>query len=79
MYYIIFMARSIRCPNFRKHNSYDVCGRLLGAIDNGQLFLRCTDCGQFFEIIIKDNDNLEMIPLDRSIKINLKTNLRVVE
>jgi hypothetical protein len=69
---------SIRCPNLRPHLGYNVCGRLLGAVEDGKIYLRCSDCGQFFEITIKENDLIEMRPLSKNTKLQLKSTLRAI-
>ncbi len=70
---------SIRCPNTRPHsNKYELCNHLLGAIKQNRIFVYCEICHRFFEVIIKENDNVEMRILPKD-KLNLVSNLRTVE
>lgn len=72
------MLTAIRCPNDRPHNKYSLCGKLLGAVSNGSLFVFCEECKEFFEISLKENDNIEMSPVSKENRLRLKTGLRVI-
>lgn len=69
---------SIRCPSIRNHDKYQLCGRLLGAVKDGQIYLYCEVCKMFYKISITDNDTLEMIPLTKNTRLSFKTALRLV-
>jgi len=69
---------AIRCPNNRPHNKYNLCGKILGIIRDKKIYLYCTECKQFFEILIKDNDNVEMIPVSKNIRLKLRTSIRAI-
>jgi len=69
---------AIRCPNDRPHNKYNLCGRLLGVVIDNKICLYCEDCGQFFQLVIKENNNVEMTPLPKNIKFKFKTAIRAI-
>jgi hypothetical protein len=69
---------SIRCPNERPHSKYDVCGHLLGAVRDGIVYVYCDECKIFYKIEAKDNDTIEMSPLPRNVKLDLKTTMRAL-
>lgn len=69
---------AIRCPNDRPHNKYKLCGRIIGVIHDKKIFLYCPDCKQFFEIVILDNDNVELVPVTKNIRFRLKTAIRAI-
>ena len=69
---------SIRCPSIRNHNKYQLCGRLLGAVKDGEIYLYCETCKTFYKISVDDNDNIEMIPLAKNKRLSFKTSLRLV-
>jgi uncharacterized pyridoxamine 5'-phosphate oxidase family protein len=69
---------AIRCPNERPHNKYLLCGNILGIVHNKELYLYCDSCKQFFKINITENDNIEMVPVQKNIRFKLKTSQRVI-
>ena len=69
---------SIRCPNDRPHNGFNLCGKLLGVIEDGSIYLYCEDCKIFYKLVICENDTVEMVPLPKNVRIKMKTNLRMV-
>lgn len=69
---------ALRCPNHREHGTYDLCGRLLGALHEKKIFVYCEVCKQFFEVNIGSNDHVEMRPLSKETRLKLKTRLRVI-
>lgn len=70
---------SIRCPNDRKHADYCLCGRLLGLIKDGKIYLYCEMCKQFYEITIKENDTVEMTIVSKNKRLSLISNLKLVQ
>lgn len=72
------MYTSIRCPNNRPHNKYSLCGRLLGLVKNGEFYLYCEDCKEFFKINVMENDTVEMTPISKNNRLILKTGLRAI-
>lgn len=70
---------SIRCPGERQHGVYETCNHLLGAIEDGQIILFCAQCKQFYRLEIYDNDHVKMTPLDKNIKIKMKTKLKALD
>lgn len=69
---------AIRCPNERPHSHYSLCGRLLGITIDKKIYLYCEDCKNFFEIEIKENNLVEMIPLSKNIRLKLETAIRAI-
>lgn len=69
---------SVRCCNHRPHLKYDTCGRILCAIKDGRIFLYCSQCKQFFEMIVYENDNVELKPVPKNTRFDLETRLRVI-
>ena len=70
---------SIRCPGERQHGVHDTCNHLLGAIEDGNIILYCSQCKQFYKLEIFENDNIRMIPLDKNIKLKMKTRLKALD
>lgn len=70
---------SIRCPNKREHTNYCLCGRLLGILKDGKIYLYCEMCKQFYEITIKENDTVEMTVLSKSKRLKMSSNLKMVQ
>lgn len=70
---------SIRCPGEREHGVYKTCNHLIGALQDGEIILFCSQCKQFYKIEIHDNDNVVMTPIDKQTRLNLKTRLKVIE
>lgn len=69
---------SIRCPNNRPHSKYNSCGHLLGAVKDGKVYVYCDECKIFYGVEALDNDTIEMSPLEKSIKLDLKTTMRAM-
>lgn len=69
---------SIRCPSKRPHGKYSLCGHLLLMTYKGRLFLHCESCKTIYELIIKENDNVEMIELPKNQRLILKNKLKVI-
>jgi hypothetical protein len=69
---------SIRCPNERPHGQYNLCGHLLGALYEDEIYVYCSNCKIFHKITIRDNNTIEMSSLPQKIRLDLKTTLRLV-
>jgi len=80
---------AVRCPEDRKHYTagggveYPSCGHMLAAYSDGNIYLRCPICKEFWKVSIDDlKDNQPALRLKRVPKelvIKLKTISRAVE
>lgn len=68
----------IRCPEDRTHGHYEMCGKLIGAIKDGVIYLYCSECKTFYKIDILDNDVIEMTPLPKNERLNFGLSLRYI-
>lgn len=68
----------IRCPETREHGKYTLCGRLLGAVKDGKLYVYCEHCKQFYRVDILENDVLEMTRLPKNERLKFKPSLKIL-
>lgn len=68
----------IRCPNDRPHGKYTKCGKLLGGFSNSTVVFHCSSCGQFFEVMILDDKNVEVKPIEQKTRLTFVEGLKAI-